>query len=89
VTTYATAFSFIGSTKRILGWTASWRAVPVLGWVGIALVLLTAWMFVASWYALLVFAFPVVVPWRIIRRNQRRTRHLQEQQLAALRGLNR
>jgi Flp pilus assembly protein TadB len=97
VTTYSAAFSFIGATKRIIGYFGFGKPrqthgplVEPVRWAGVSVTLLLAWVLVLAWY---VIAFGLlgwfVVPWRMVRRNHRRQRHLQEQQLDALRGLNR
>lgn len=94
-TTYATAFSFIGSTKRLHGYfgygkgrdwgsAAKKWTLGVLVATAFALTLVLAWAGVLAWYSVItigtVFFFWIVIPWRVIRRNQRRNRHLQEQQ---------
>lgn len=97
-TTFATAFSFVGSTKRIHGYFGygkgrDWGSPVMKFTVGALLAfafvstLLLAWSGVLSWYLFLGVFFWIAVPWRIIRRNQRRSRHLAEQQLAAQQAL--
>lgn len=73
--TNATAFSFVGSTKRVLRWTQSWQEWPfLLGWFAISLLLLAAWFLVLGWYCCIVFLFWIVIPWRVVRRQHRQAR---------------
>jgi hypothetical protein len=86
--TNATAFSFVGATKRLLRWTYAWRSAPVgLGWLGIVPVLLIAWTLCTVWFVMMILSLPIAVPWRIVRRNQRAAKRLNQQQLAALHDL--
>jgi hypothetical protein len=59
-----------------------------LAWTGVIILLTLMWIWVTLWYGVLVCGgFLIAIPWRIIRRGQRRNRHLQEQQLEALHRL--
>ena len=70
----AAPFSFTGSAQRI------WRMVPAKrGWatffagLGAVLLIVLAWGFVVTWYTLALMAVGLwIVPYRLIRRGQRR-----------------
>jgi hypothetical protein len=39
------------------------------------------------WFVMMILSLPIAVPWRIVRRNQRAAKRLNQQQLAALHDL--
>lgn len=86
-TTYAAPLSFVGSTRRILAWLRGavvrnphlrvpLTIVTVLG-------LLVTWAFVFCWYCVVFGLFGIfMVPYRLIRRSQRKSLHVQQTALA-------
>lgn len=84
---YAAPLSFVGSTRRIVAWANSTQArnpaVGVVAWVGAAIALLIAWTFLVFWYFLIFGLFGVfVIPYRLVRRSQRKNMHVQQTSLA-------
>lgn len=88
--TYATMLSFVGITRRSMAWMrrnkTAGAARGVL-WAGLSIYLLVMYTVVLTWYALIIGFFFIVIPWRVIRRGQRKSLHIQQQQLAALQGM--
>jgi Flp pilus assembly protein TadB len=88
--TYVSILSFVGITRRA---TASMRrskshgVVRGLLWALIVLYLVLMYALILCWYALLCGLFFIVIPWRIMRRHQRKSPHLQQAQLAALQSI--
>jgi hypothetical protein len=85
--TYAAPLSFVGSTRRIVGWTrgAVERSphLRVLLWIVTVLALLISWAFVFCWYAVVFGFFGIfMIPYRLIRRSQRKSLHVQQTALA-------
>lgn len=85
--TYASPMSYIGSTRRILAWAkkAAVRnaGVKVLVWIVAVSALLLMWTFLVIWYFVVFGLFGVFVfPFRMIRRSQRKSQHVQQQSLA-------
>ncbi len=85
--TYAAPLSFIGSFRRIAAWASKFAkrspARAALGWtLGVIAIVLT-WAFVACWYLVVFGLFGIfVIPYRLVRRSSRKTRHIQETALA-------
>jgi hypothetical protein len=85
--TYAAPLSYVGSTRRILTWaTKAARRTPSLAaltWVGSIVALVAVWIFLVFWYALIFGIFGIfVIPYRLIRRSQRKSVHVQRTSLA-------
>lgn len=85
--TYAAPLSYVGSTRRIVGWAkkAAVRnaGLNTLVWVVAAISLLLVWVFLLGWYFVIFGIFGVFVfPYRLIRRSQRKSQHVQRQTLA-------
>jgi hypothetical protein len=85
--TYASPMSFVGSTRRILRWTdrdrATWSQIAV--WTAVALGLVLVWALLLNWYFVIFVVFGIfVIPYRLIRRSQRKSAHLQRVQLATM-----
>ena len=85
--TYASPLSYVGSTRRILSWaqktTERSPALNVLTWVGAILALLFMWSFLVFWYFVIFVVFGVfVIPYRLVRRSQRKNMHVQQTSLA-------
>jgi len=90
--TYSSAMSYTGITRRMTAWarrfggTETWKKIT--GWTLVVLGLGLAWALVTMWYVLVFGVLWIVaIPYRMIRRSQRRTVHLQEQQLETLQRL--
>jgi hypothetical protein len=86
-TTYAAPLSFIGSTRRILAWLRGavernpHLRVPLT--IVTVLALLVTWAFVFCWYAVVFGFFGIfMIPYRLIRRSQRKSLHVQQTALA-------
>ncbi|MDA8310770.1 MAG: hypothetical protein M0Z46_09180 [Actinomycetota bacterium] len=85
--TYASPMSYVGSTRRILAWAkkAAVRnaGVNVVVWIAAVSALLFMWIFLLMWYFVVFGLFGVFVfPFRMIRRSQRKSQHVQQQSLA-------
>lgn len=85
--TYASPMSYVGSTRRILAWAKKDAVrnagVNVLVWIAAASALLLMWTFLVIWYFVVFGLFGVFVfPFRMIRRSQRKSQHVQRQSLA-------
>jgi hypothetical protein len=84
---YSAPLSFVGSTRRITGWArgAGSTAAKVGAWSVAVIALPLVWAFVACWYLVAFGLFGLfTIPFRLIRRSQRKTQHLQQAQLATL-----
>ena len=86
-TTYSAPLSFVGSARRILRWTKGalernpHLRVPL--WILTVLALLVSWAFVFCWYVIIFGLFGIfVIPYRLIRRSQRKSLHVQQTALA-------
>jgi hypothetical protein len=85
---YAAPLSFVGSTRRIGALIARLAngnagiAVALwltLGWTAIS----AAWAFIACWYVVIFGLFGIFTfPYRLVRRSQRKSQHLQQVTLA-------
>lgn len=85
--TYASPMSYVGSTRRILAWAKKDAArnagVNVVVWIAAVSALLLMWTFLVMWYFVVFGLFGVFVfPFRMIRRSQRKSQHVQRQSLA-------
>ncbi len=85
--TYASPMSYVGSTRRIVSWATKLAkrspAYGVLAWVSAVLALLFMWSFLIFWYFVVFFLFGIFTfPYRLIRRSQRKTLHVQKTALA-------
>jgi hypothetical protein len=85
--TYAAPLSFVGSTRRILAWTKGTvernPRLSVLLWILTVVALLITWAFVALWYSVVFGLFGIfMIPYRLIRRSQRKSLHVQQTALA-------
>ena len=85
--TYSAPFSLIGSARRIGGWAAKTGqrspGYSVLAWVLASIAILVAWAFVLVWYSIIFGLFGIfVIPYRLIRRSQRKSLHVQRTTLA-------
>jgi hypothetical protein len=85
--TYASPMSYVGSTRRIVGWSSKLAkrspAYAVLGWTAGILALLFMWVFLLFWYFVVFGLFGILmIPWRLIRRSQRKNLHVQQTSLA-------
>lgn len=85
--TYASPMSYVGSTRRILAWAkaAAKRsaAFAVFVWIAAVIAMLFMWTFLLFWYFVVFFLFGIFTfPYRLIRRGQRKTLHVQQTTLA-------
>ena len=81
--TYAAPLSFIGAFRRLKAWAAGSPArMLAFPWI-----LAGWWVAVLAWYLLLYNPVTIWVfaPFRLIRRSQRKSLHVQEQMLDELR----
>jgi hypothetical protein len=84
---YGAPLSYIGGTRRILAWaTATEQRSPTLTtlvWVGAVLAMVVLWAFLVFWYFFIFGLFGVfVIPYRLVRRSQRKSVHIQQTSLA-------
>jgi hypothetical protein len=85
--TYASPMSYVGSTRRILAWSSKLAkrspSFAVLGWTAGVLAMLFMWTFLLFWYLIVFGLFGILmIPWRLIRRSQRKNLHVQQTSLA-------
>jgi hypothetical protein len=85
--TYSSPMSYIGSTRRIAAWASKLAkrspAFAVLGWTLGVVAMLFMWSFLLVWYFVVFFLFGIfVIPYRLIRRSQRKNLHVQQTSLA-------
>lgn len=85
--TYSSPMSYIGSTRRIVAWSRKLAerspAFAVLGWILGIVAMLFMWSFLLFWYVVIFFLFGIfVIPYRLIRRSQRKNLHVQQTSLA-------
>jgi Flp pilus assembly protein TadB len=91
--TYASAMSYVGSTRRALAWCrshtgAGFTAKNVALWILASVWIVSMWVVVTCWYAITFILFGIfMIPWRLIRRSQRKNEHLQQQQLATMQAM--
>jgi hypothetical protein len=90
---YAAPLSYIGSARRIGALINKWGggnagvAIALWALVGLPAVLL-AWSFVTGWYLVIFGLFGVFTfPYRLIRRSQRKSQHIQQVSLATQQAL--
>lgn len=81
--TYASPLSYAGSTRRLLAWARKrrWR------WPITIVAILLAWTVVTGFYVTFAFFFWAIVPFRLIRRHQRKSLAVQQAQLEEMRRL--
>jgi Flp pilus assembly protein TadB len=82
--------SFVGSTRRMVTWGSRDRSTgaSVTVWAAVALGLILVWAFLGLWYFIIFGAFGIFVfPYRLIRRSQRKSAHLQRVQLATMQAM--
>jgi hypothetical protein len=85
--TYAAPLSLVGSTRRITRWVGGavernpQLRVPL--YVLMVLAVLVAWATVLTWYLVVFGLFGIfMIPYRLIRRSQRKSLHVQQTALA-------
>jgi len=84
---YAAPLSFVGSTRRVIAWTKGVTernpAMGVPAWIAGGIFLVMAWWFILLWYFVIFGIFGIfVIPFRLVRRSQRKALHVQETALA-------
>lgn len=83
--TVSSPMSFVGSTKRILSWAAGSIPKQITAWVALPPV----WLFLVFWYIIVLGIFGIfTIPYRFIRRSQRKSNALAAAQLDEMRRLN-
>jgi hypothetical protein len=83
--TYSSPISYVGATRRLLVWMRrpGWWRRPI-GW----LALVVAWTLLTVYYTgLFLVLWPVVIPFRLFRRHQRKSLAVQRAQLEEMRRL--
>ena len=85
--TYASPMSFVGSTRRIIAWAGKMAkrspALAAVGWTLGILFMLFMWCFLVFWYFIIFGLFGIfVLPFRAMRRGQRKNLHTQQTALA-------
>ena len=85
--TYASPMSYVGSTRRMVGWAGGVAkrspGMAALGWTVAAISLLIMWSLVTVWYVIIYGLFGIfVIPYRLMRRSQRKSQHVQRTTLA-------
>lgn len=88
---YSAPLSYVGSARRLSGWGRRFHGWPSVGtWTLVVFAVLAMWAVVTFWYVLTFgLLWFVMIPFRLIRRSQRRSRHLSEAQLEALQAIQR
>ncbi len=89
--TISSPLSYTGATRRTTAWIR--KAGASSGWmmalaiIGASLWLVLIWSFITCWYVALLLMLPIVVPYRMIRRSQRKSAKVQQSQLEAIQQL--
>jgi Flp pilus assembly protein TadB len=86
---YSSPLSFVGSTRRLLGWPGRKTGpTAIMAWTGVAVALPCIWLFLLGWYLVVFGLFGVItIPLRLLRRHQRKELAVQQKQLEALQKL--
>lgn len=89
---YASALSYVGSTRRTIAWIKRIgrrsTAAAVAAWTAGVTFLALMYVFLVFWYAIVFGLFGVFMfPFRLMRRSQRKNQHMQEQQLATMQAM--
>lgn len=90
--TYASVMSYVGITRRTIAW---YKRVgsrgALMAWlaaVGAFYWLVQMYVVITVWYLTVYVLFGVfMIPWRLIRRSQRKSQHLQAVQLATMQAM--
>lgn len=90
--TYSSPLSYIGATRRASAWArrVGSHGVPqgVLSAVAAITWLMFMYLFVTCWYIVVFGIFGLVTfPYRFIRRGQRKSQHIEAQQLATMQAI--
>jgi hypothetical protein len=90
--TYAAPLSFMGSGRRIVAWAKKIGSrspgLRVAAWVAAVLAVLITWAFVTVWYFVALGLFGLLmIPYRLVRRSQRKSLHVQRATLATQQAL--
>jgi hypothetical protein len=90
---YASPMSYVGSYRRIAAWARKFGqgspAKAVTAWVIAGIGIFLMWFVIlAAWYFITLVVFGIfMIPFRLMRRSQRKQTHLQEQQLATMQAM--
>jgi hypothetical protein len=84
---YSSPLSYVGSTRRIVSWAKNSEdrspAFSAAIWMTAVLALILVWVFLVFWYVLIFGVFGIfVIPYRLVRRSQRKGVHVQQTALA-------
>ncbi|MHB8513152.1 MAG: hypothetical protein ACYDCC_13365 [Actinomycetota bacterium] len=83
--TYAAPMSYVGSARRIISFA---RKNGAAGTVFAIIAIPLAWSVMSAWYLLIFGVFGIfVIPYRLLRRGQRKNLHIQQTQLAAMQAM--
>lgn len=88
--TYASPMSYVGATRRMLVWAQRDRATwaEIAAWTAVALGLVLVWALLGVWYVLIFGLFGLfVIPYRLVRRSQRKSAQVQRVQLATMQAM--
>lgn len=90
--TYSSRMSYVGSTRRTVAWAkrvgARSAVLAVTAWTLGVLFLVFMYVFLVAWYLVVFVLFGFFTfPFRLIRRGQRKSQHLQEAQLATMQAM--
>ena len=82
--TYSAPMSFTGATKRILNWAVGSIGKRITAWIALPFV----WVFLVLWYIIVLGIFGIfTIPFRLIRRSQRKSNAIAQSQLDELKRL--
>jgi Flp pilus assembly protein TadB len=89
--TYAAPLSFVGSTRRATAWVrrvgTNWPKAALAASL-VAVVLPVVWLFLIAWYVVVFGFFGIVtIPFRLVRRHQRKALAVQKAQLATMQAM--
>ena len=91
--TYSSTLSYVGITRRTTAWVRKTGArstlAAVLATTAAVLFLIIMYAFLIVWYVIVLYG-PLILftlPFRLIRRSQRKSHHLQETQLATMQAM--
>lgn len=89
--TYASPMSFVGITRRTTAWvrnTSTSSGTAVAAWTAACLFLMVMYPFLLLYYFVVFVLFGIfTIPYRLARRSQRKSLHVQQNQLAAMQGM--
>jgi heme/copper-type cytochrome/quinol oxidase subunit 2 len=89
---YSSALSYVGTTRRTTAWVrkvgSGSAAAAIAAWTAAVCFLSLMYVFLVAWYVVVFGLFGVFMfPYRLIRRSQRKSHHVQETQLATMQAM--